>query len=92
MQYKIMNLKFFNFSTTFLLFLLLSFPTEAQEREKIDGENRERNMKENREKKMEDENKVQVFKVKGFHCLTCQIITEQPDVCSQMCSQMHSQL
>ena len=31
-----------------------------------------------REKKMDDENKVQVFKVKGFHCLTCKVITEEP--------------
>ena len=37
MQYKIMNLKFFNFSTTLLLFLLLSFTIEAQERVKVDG-------------------------------------------------------
>ena len=31
-----------------------------------------------KEKKMEDENKMQVFKVKGFHCVTCQLLTEQP--------------
>ena len=37
MQYKIMNLKFFNFSTTLLFFLLLSFTIEAQERVKVDG-------------------------------------------------------
>ena len=32
-----MNLKFFNLSTTFILFLLLCFTVKAQEREKIDG-------------------------------------------------------
>ncbi len=37
MQYKIMNLKFFDLTTTFLLFLLFPFAIEAQEREKIDG-------------------------------------------------------
>ena len=37
MQYKIMNLKFFDLTTTFLLFLLFTFAIEAQEREKIDG-------------------------------------------------------
>ena len=31
-----------------------------------------------KEKKIEDENKMQVFKVKGFHCVTCQLLTEQP--------------
>ena len=37
MQYKIMNLKFFDLTTTFFLFLLFSLSIEAQEREKIDG-------------------------------------------------------
>ena len=32
-----MNLKFFDLTTTFLLFLLFPFAIEAQEREKIDG-------------------------------------------------------
>ena len=37
MQYKIMNLKFFDLTTIFFLFLLFSLPIEGQEREKIDG-------------------------------------------------------
>ena len=37
MQYKIMNLRFFNLLTIFLLFIFCSFPLEAQQREKIDG-------------------------------------------------------
>ena len=37
MQYKIMNLRFFNLLTIFLLFIFSSFSQEAQQREKIDG-------------------------------------------------------
>lgn len=31
-----------------------------------------------REKKIEDENVVQIFKVKGFHCISCDVVTEVP--------------